>query len=1057
MPARRAAGAAARGSAAALSAGVWAARWVLWLAAGIGGSAATAGVRAALRAAWTVRVVWDLTLTLLAFLGFHSWRWGLLAGRLLAFAALLGPAWGTLLRWNACSGRVARGVRYGPHRRNDADVYAPPPGAVLCTCAASDASRRGGGGGGDDTGDTGSATAAPACTCSPARRPVVLCFCGGAWIIGYKFWPVALCRALALAGVVAVAVDYRNVPQATLSGMVQDVDAALEAVLTARAVEEAAAPPEEEGATGVPKGTASSEAAPPPPPTTLAAAIAAAGGDPSRVFVWGQSAGAHLAVTTVIERAICDTLAAAAAAAAGGGVSGGGAGRKAYAIGGSFPVAATAADDVAAGCGNNSPGRRRLASELSTPSSTTALEACDALATPPRGSYSGCSGSGGSGYGSGDHSGAYHRDGRAAAFSPPSYVPATPASPVTFSSPAADGYFHTTPVRRRGSSSSAAAAASPATDGGGGGGPLASPSHRRPHTGTRVRLVRTASSDLTEAAALAYDSELGPLGAALMGAATGEEVLPVAEEDGTGGVESVVEADGAPSFGDSGADGGGRHHHAHPLHTPRPRLAPAPPHPPHGPGSNSILSALLSSSSRGLPPLHSPWRQHHGQQQQQTDADGTASRSSDDVSNTLASSTLLAQAAASVSPSRPPAQTPSRHPFHTHHAHGSVDASFAESGATSASPYRGRLRSQAEALADGGADVVAFPAGGAFAYAALPSDDDDGDGDASDGDAEPAVEEEDAAVPGRVGSSTSTGAAADVTSASASVPATPSSAAGGSAHAVPLPPSPPLPLAPPPPPPVPHPIRRLFAVSGPYHLASVGAAIQAKAGFAPSFLDTVFEGTPDRFSPALWLPACVRAAVAAGLAQAAAVVAPAAGGAGAAPSLPADNASSPPTPSSSLLASSSLASFPPLDPARLPRMSLYHGTADTTVPHGSSVAFAAALAGAGVPPSHVSLTLLPGWGHTDPILEGPLSGGDDPLLRGMLKAIRADLRRDNDEAVVEAEAVGAGCGGGAPFTPRKQPAPTASAVVSSPALPPAATERLVPPLLVAAARWVNPF
>ena len=52
--------------------------------------------------------------------------------------------------------------------------------------------------------------------------------------------------------------------------------------------------------------------------------VAAAGGDPRLVYVWGQSAGAHLAACAIVERAVCETLEirVAAEAEAGEGLAG---------------------------------------------------------------------------------------------------------------------------------------------------------------------------------------------------------------------------------------------------------------------------------------------------------------------------------------------------------------------------------------------------------------------------------------------------------------------------------------------------------------------------------------------------------------------------------------------------------------------------------------------------------------------------------------------------------------------------------------------------------------
>jgi hypothetical protein len=235
-----------------------------------------AGARRALAAAHTAWVLAVLSARLLSLTRRHSCRWALFAARLLAFALLLTPSIVALGAWYASSARVARAVRYGPHRRNDADVIAPRAGAVFCVCPA--------------------APAGP-CVCDTALHPVVLLFPGGAWTIGHRLWALTTARALAAAGAVAVCVDYRNFPQASLSGMLADVDAAIECLL-------------QRGGAGGGGGSPPSDHG-----GELRSAVLAAGGDLDQVFVWGHSAGAHLAVAAVIERAICDTLAVQLAAA----------------------------------------------------------------------------------------------------------------------------------------------------------------------------------------------------------------------------------------------------------------------------------------------------------------------------------------------------------------------------------------------------------------------------------------------------------------------------------------------------------------------------------------------------------------------------------------------------------------------------------------------------------------------------------------------------------------------------------------------------------------------
>ena len=86
-------------------------------------------------------------------------------------------------------------------------------------------------------------------------KPVVIFLTGGAFIIGYKMWGALLARVLVPHGVLVVIPDYRNFPQANVGEMVEDVDEAIQWTLDN---------------------------------------CATYGGDPKRVLVVGQSAGAHL-------------------------------------------------------------------------------------------------------------------------------------------------------------------------------------------------------------------------------------------------------------------------------------------------------------------------------------------------------------------------------------------------------------------------------------------------------------------------------------------------------------------------------------------------------------------------------------------------------------------------------------------------------------------------------------------------------------------------------------------------------------------------------------------
>ncbi|XP_057481415.1 probable isoprenylcysteine alpha-carbonyl methylesterase ICMEL2 [Actinidia eriantha] len=96
-------------------------------------------------------------------------------------------------------------------------------------------------------------------------KPVVAFVTGGAWIIGYKAWGSLLGQLLSERGIIVACIDYRNFPQGTMSDMVKDASQGISFVCNH---------------------------------------IAEYGGDPDRIFLMGQSAGAHIAACALLEQAI---------------------------------------------------------------------------------------------------------------------------------------------------------------------------------------------------------------------------------------------------------------------------------------------------------------------------------------------------------------------------------------------------------------------------------------------------------------------------------------------------------------------------------------------------------------------------------------------------------------------------------------------------------------------------------------------------------------------------------------------------------------------------------
>nr|AUZ98396.1 prenylcysteine alpha-carboxyl methylesterase [Trachyspermum ammi] len=96
-------------------------------------------------------------------------------------------------------------------------------------------------------------------------KPVVAFVTGGAWIIGYKAWGSLLGQQLSERDIIVACIDYRNFPQGTMSDMVKDASQGISFICNN---------------------------------------IAEYGGDPNRIFLMGQSAGAHIAACALLDQAI---------------------------------------------------------------------------------------------------------------------------------------------------------------------------------------------------------------------------------------------------------------------------------------------------------------------------------------------------------------------------------------------------------------------------------------------------------------------------------------------------------------------------------------------------------------------------------------------------------------------------------------------------------------------------------------------------------------------------------------------------------------------------------
>ncbi|KAM7270715.1 hypothetical protein ACFE04_029929 [Oxalis oulophora] len=100
---------------------------------------------------------------------------------------------------------------------------------------------------------------------SDGPKPVVAFITGGAWVIGYKAWGSLLGQHLSERDILVACIDYRNFPQGTIGDMVKDASQGIAFICNN---------------------------------------IAEYGGDPDRIYLMGQSAGAHISACTIVDQAI---------------------------------------------------------------------------------------------------------------------------------------------------------------------------------------------------------------------------------------------------------------------------------------------------------------------------------------------------------------------------------------------------------------------------------------------------------------------------------------------------------------------------------------------------------------------------------------------------------------------------------------------------------------------------------------------------------------------------------------------------------------------------------
>lgn len=155
------------------------------------------------------------------------------------FVVVLTPGWINLLRYWLFSPLIIRNIKFGKGAkyRNLLDIYLPVP---IIESTVNDSSVR---------------------YINKSAVPVVVFVSGGAWIIGYKLWSALVARGLAHFGILVIVPDYRNFPQGNIEDMMDDIRQAVKwTVCNAHRF----------------------------------------GGDPDKIVLSGQSAGAHITMCLLI-------------------------------------------------------------------------------------------------------------------------------------------------------------------------------------------------------------------------------------------------------------------------------------------------------------------------------------------------------------------------------------------------------------------------------------------------------------------------------------------------------------------------------------------------------------------------------------------------------------------------------------------------------------------------------------------------------------------------------------------------------------------------------------
>jgi len=197
-----------------------------------------------------------LAFVLLGYLGL-GFKWIGMFCRLMMFVWCLTPGFARIAIWYCFTKRIRRNIRYGPNGRNLVDIYFPPNYVIPSPTASSSSA---------SASASSSSSSEQEDSSQPKQRdllPVVVFISGGAWIIGYKAWSASMGKLLSEQNVIYVTPDYRNFPQGSMRDMLEDVDCAM---------------------------------------TWVFEHIEEYGGDPKRIYLVGQSAGAHLGAMTVLNK-----------------------------------------------------------------------------------------------------------------------------------------------------------------------------------------------------------------------------------------------------------------------------------------------------------------------------------------------------------------------------------------------------------------------------------------------------------------------------------------------------------------------------------------------------------------------------------------------------------------------------------------------------------------------------------------------------------------------------------------------------------------------------------